>query len=1104
MQSQESKPETNQASQTNQQTSQKGATQKKARTSHTTPTIEANPIQTKQGSLPPIKSPQGNKPPIQARQRPVQRNQNKSNDAGSGNEAQIKANVSSITGTDVSNANIHYNSDKPAQLNAIAYAQGNDIHMSSSPGADNHTLAHELTHNAQQQTGQVKATIQGNNGVGINNDPKLEKHADDVAAKALNMPPAQMKTSNPTSTPSFQNAPVQGFFYDSVDDKKRIMGADLTPVLEAFKKSKQYKDLVTKYTEEAKVLDAITNLTTGDYYSGKLISKSGNYLNEETYVSIASAVSNVIDTNAKADKNYDQLKGKTFKELIDLTKTQADWHTQELGNKDRDSIRWALSFAREPNIETTLGSYKVDDFFTILATTSTNDELLNPLREYASVKATGEPLEIDQPATLKDVKETGERLLGIQDAVPKWMINGNLRKNMFKYFDTTQIAALKNYYDNSHHKPYFQSNRDFMGFLVLSKDNSKNPLDYDGTATKGNIRNYHRFQKDALDQLATNFGDKSKAKPLTLLIHTALDHNGAFVHDSKLTALIKNKNLLTLMLEGKESMGAYTSEIDKMASDYGQNGKIDQVMIAGHGSATSMEMGGKIEDKDGKVKEVGDNIDITGNVAATKALFDKLLDNMNKTGDKVKEPHRRILFNACLTNSVTFIPDSFAKGWDAKWFLSGGAEIPTRAQMQTWLSKNHNLVSYVTSRADAKGIDLDKVVGSMASHGQLDMFDPATNKLELLSTKDPYLTAADKKDYVINGHEPQGVFSALAVCWTNKDKKYRNSVYAEVKKRAGSGNASWPDAIIEAVYLWLKKNAGYWGEFHFINGFVFMASPLSHAQSETECNAESLRAGMLSAFALSNSTIDMSVFDFLHDELKKAPTWSAKTYLPFAFYQAYVGLGLDAYIPKLHSYIDSKYPTVADIRQHLNFKALQANGGSLKKVLGASKNNPASLKIALASVIYGAKDAEAEAYLMKHIKDKKFTAKSKVADLLVGASTEKDVLIKLGVEKPDTSSSISMPKAPTDKPNVTLESGKQVYVKPTTLQGNIKANSTATYEEADDSSTKLADLAKDEQVYILGSSGAFWAIEHKKDKKQTTAFVKKDAVRDAKSLTTTP
>lgn len=173
------------------------------------------PVQTKQSGFSPYQSPAGQKSPIQAKQRPVQRNTDNSKSSGNVNEAQVKANVSNIMGVDVTQAKVNYNSSKPTQLKAEAYAQGNTVEIA--PGKEKH-LGHELAHIGQQAQGRVQPTIQGNNGIGINNDPKLEKEADDIGDKAMSMQPTQMKQSGTMKSSvgnTQQGAPVQGKFTHS-------------------------------------------------------------------------------------------------------------------------------------------------------------------------------------------------------------------------------------------------------------------------------------------------------------------------------------------------------------------------------------------------------------------------------------------------------------------------------------------------------------------------------------------------------------------------------------------------------------------------------------------------------------------------------------------------------------------------------------------------------------------------------------------------------------------------------------------------------------------------------------------------------------------------
>ena len=69
----------------------------------------------------------------------------------------LKMGVESLSGTSMDDVRVHRNSSKPAQLNALAYAQGTDIHLG--PGQERH-LPHEAWHVVQQKQGRVQATRQ--------------------------------------------------------------------------------------------------------------------------------------------------------------------------------------------------------------------------------------------------------------------------------------------------------------------------------------------------------------------------------------------------------------------------------------------------------------------------------------------------------------------------------------------------------------------------------------------------------------------------------------------------------------------------------------------------------------------------------------------------------------------------------------------------------------------------------------------------------------------------------------------------------------------------------------------------------------------------------
>ncbi len=109
----------------------------------------------------------------------------------------LKAGIESLSGLDMSGVRVHRASGKPAQLNASAYAQGNDIHLG--PGQERH-LPHEAWHLVQQRQGRVKATTQVA-GTAVNDNAGLEREADVMGTKAA-AGPAQRKAATASTTTS--------------------------------------------------------------------------------------------------------------------------------------------------------------------------------------------------------------------------------------------------------------------------------------------------------------------------------------------------------------------------------------------------------------------------------------------------------------------------------------------------------------------------------------------------------------------------------------------------------------------------------------------------------------------------------------------------------------------------------------------------------------------------------------------------------------------------------------------------------------------------------------------------------------------------------------
>ncbi|HAS44478.1 MAG TPA: hypothetical protein DCS93_28630 [Microscillaceae bacterium] len=190
--------------------------QKKANPQQAYPTKEKKkkPIQAKNGNgkpITPIQAKNGNgKPitPIQAKRGSVlQRKQANSQ----GLPTQMQANMESMGGVNMSDVQVNYNSAKPKEIGALAYAQGNKIDIG--PGQEKH-LPHEAWHVVQQKQGRVQANNQVQaKGLLLNDNPALEKEADVMGDKAMQMKaaeqPAQLKEGAQSDNASIQGKVAQ-------------------------------------------------------------------------------------------------------------------------------------------------------------------------------------------------------------------------------------------------------------------------------------------------------------------------------------------------------------------------------------------------------------------------------------------------------------------------------------------------------------------------------------------------------------------------------------------------------------------------------------------------------------------------------------------------------------------------------------------------------------------------------------------------------------------------------------------------------------------------------------------------------------------------------
>jgi hypothetical protein len=784
----------------------------------------------------------------------------------------------------------------------------------------------------------------------------------------------------------------------------------------------------------------------------------------------------VIQKATETPNNY-----KTFFEMLAMTcfqleeyvNTQADWHSgSTLTDPERYRIRTILEFLRTGSNLAPCGNMTVQSI-RLKMLNEGEDKVKKNLSSYCKAVSDSVPFEYTSTSTVDQAFNAGANFIKLIANFPAYVLADAFKEEAFnKVVANGWVDDLITYYTTSKPSPIFQAEdaEDVKAYYRMRKLDGVNPLTFNTAPLSNNIRNYHRFEKLALSTLKTNYGDTSKTKPLTLILHSSIDHNGAFHRDSNLTKVITNPTINTLMIEGKETLDEVKSEITPLAKKYGKNDKIDQVMFAGHGNARSIQLAGKIQDNAGKIEEVSDSVSLNANKTKTDELFDEVLKNVDDsaTAPADKQKHQTLVFNACLTNSNQ-VSNSSATGLTKtddvkKAFLSN-------------IKTNGSLTTYLQDRAKSQNKDL-KVKGSNASFGQIKLIDPVTSDLDLVSKDDPKLTAS-KLEYMEFGTEPTGALRAAVESWATDEK----TCFEAMNRRIAKKTKEWDEVIITKAYEIIL--AKYKTDGPNINKFAAYSYYLSHTSIEGQCRP---------AFVANLETGGADMLD-MFTALSGSSQFSNLKYIPLVMYQNWMTMdpgnaGLKtSFLAHLSTNFNchsaKKYVDIDYLDKKGHFKDLLSGAASSGKLilalLGVNKSNQADCKAYVISQL-NATDT--------------FDGALKVNTLLAGISTENDILIKIGKKTAPTSSSVSSAPATKNANLTTLgETKNKVYVDSVTKKGKIsKVPEADTYTLPDITSTKLSKVTKDTDVFIIGSVDAFWAIEYKTSDakpKDGTAFVNK-------------
>lgn len=375
----------------------------------------------------------------------------------------------------------------------------------------------------------------------------------------------------------------------------------------------------------------------------------------------------------------------------------------------------------------------------------------------------------DGITALADAVKLGGAIRELENRLPKADLHRGLgskdeaRTELKTLADSGRTADLAAYFRRAHAYLEAENGADSESY----RDWGADPATYIGRVA--DVRNLHRFEQALLDQLIANRADRSRSKPLLLVLHSGTDHNGAFHREAALTSMVTNANNLTLMIEGATSLEAAGARFTALARAYGQAGRVKQVMLAGHGGPTQMELAGR----PGAPDEIVSGAPGSRNRKRTEKFLRNLVAVM------APGPDAHIVLNACLTAA-----EPVADNLPANPALA-------RATILHSLTTNPSIATLIRNMAGGRTVE-----GNVASVGAGSYITP-TGELHQTIPGDPAASSTDPADYVENGHEPEGAARSLVVLWARSGEA---AATAAITARKAHAYSSFGDEVITAIF----------------------------------------------------------------------------------------------------------------------------------------------------------------------------------------------------------------------------------------------------------------------------------------------------------------
>lgn len=732
---------------------------------------------------------------------------NKARGSGQPLNAGLQQSMGQAMRADFSGVRVHTDTQSD-QLNqsiqARAFTTGQDVFFRQGAyqpenRAGQELIAHELTHVIQQNSGAVRRQSQ------FRKNDELLHGQFEANAKPMQLQPNGQSTDLQKVTPEQRKGRQEDLDNIDLSDVQVLQQRQgrINPIMQTYYPAAE---------GEAKFIEAKTDLIQGFTPSDRPFLKTSPdtvQMVRKEKVDLLDLTVGEFETHRKAE--------------------QMDWANVEGFAKEERNTIWQIIDWRLNGLD----SFKLKD----VVDKGKNSKNLRDMKAYCE-GLNGElnrekTVRLAPQATLEKAIHFGhwlQKIHGLLGQRTELVVPTNVFTQLVDT-DSGKVAEAFIKYCNET-KPILQTSKgkEITCFIKLVHEEGAKIEDYKNVLT--NIRNFHKFHKASLDKLKTDLSVKDK--PLTLILHALYDHNGAFIRHEHVNKVIQNDKIKVYLIEGQIPA---LNGVESLAQNHGLDGKITQVMVAGHGGSTEIEFAGQgteIIEHEGKkfvLPERKTPITLEGQTAEFFAkFFEKVFANMEeKKGLKPK-----VLLRACLTASNEVDEKKLKKLMKKENILDLDTAVDTkttenqekiREGIRKYIEKHGSLASKLDDQAKGRA----EVLGAQSSitSGDTGAINEVTGELEFTPKADPHV-AGPKLTYVRHGKEPAGALRAVIESWANNPDDCFEKMQDRIDHVLVNSNA---ELVINLLYQTLLHQ--YKNDILTANKFTKTAHVLMHVLDVT-------------------------------------------------------------------------------------------------------------------------------------------------------------------------------------------------------------------------------------------------------------------------------